>query len=629
MQKNSCILTKCYCLKTKMEYHYEFEGEGEFDIDLPGQAEEYEEFFESDLESLGDIEDDMANEVEKDLRLTKEEQDSAIINYFEERGIPLSEGELKNTILKELRRNENFSDFLNFKSSLTDILVHIGRKQARNHDSPIAKPKIIKNLSKAGSFETVDKDNFHPNEDLVDVALRHFEVAGKKSDKYYPYVSMRLFGKTYIPDFLDEVESLIKDIKETKNSQNDPSGFLYRLSEEIVNKKKDRNRFDAQYYKINVKGLPRLATVDYLLNNNSRNTAERVIKCSLKGGEDYARLLDSKVSGNLESYLDSINEDTDKRIKDLGIKLDSFKRGIEEKSFEVSETKARKAEDIVKRSKKELKKTLEDMLEKGVHAPKNLLLKIRDNLYNKKPFYGSQEKDIEQLMEEIGNDENKLRKAVSIAFEYANKKDRIKDKESLKVSRFHLRKILDRFNTSKDETLEGDIYKLRLCKKNPIDDLTIGNDGGACIGLYEHSAFDFERPLIIDYLSDNASQFIEVHRGDERVGFALVFAAESDDGPVFAINSLELSNKLQNESQEKLDMISKAALRYCIDYAKAAGFRHVALGDYEYNTSKNYGEKMARKVKQPDLELRKIGPDVYNEIFNDACLFIYSKKDNE
>ena len=433
-----------------MEYHYEFEGEGEFDIDLPGQAEEYEEFFESDLESLGDIEDDMANEVEKDLRLTKEEQDSAIINYFEERGIPLSEGELKNTILKELRRNENFSDFLNFKSSLTDILVHIGRKQARNHDSPIAKPKIIKNLSKAGSFETVDKDNFHPNEDLVDVALRHFEVAWKKSDKYYPYVSMRLFGKTYIPDFLDEVESLIKDIKETKNSQNDPSGFLYRLSEEIVNKKKDRNRFDAQYYKINVKGLPRLATVDYLLNNNSRNTAERVIKCSLKGGEDYARLLDSKVSGNLESYLDSINEDTDKRIKDLGIKLDSFKRGIEEKSFEVSETKARKAEDIVKRSKKELKKTLEDMLEKGVHAPKNLLLKIRDNLYNKKPFYGSQEKDIEQLMEEIGNDENKLRKAVSIAFEYANKKDRIKDKESLKVSRFHLRKILDRFNTSRN-----------------------------------------------------------------------------------------------------------------------------------------------------------------------------------
>ena len=86
---------------------------------------------------------------------------------------------------------------------------------------------------------------------------------------------------------------------------------------------------------------------------------------------------------------------------------------------------------------------------------------------------------------------------------------------------------------------------------------------------------------------------------------------------------------MKNERKEKLEMISKAALRYCIDYAKAAGFRHVALGDHEYNTSKNYGEKMARKVKQPDLELRKIGPDVYNEIFNDACLFIYSKKDNE
>ena len=528
-------------------------------------------------------------------------QKDAISEDMDDMGIRLPEGTFKEAVVEFFRKKYQRIQ----RGELNcDFLVPFSDLNQNRPDLFTGKTmRILRKLANSGELSSSGK---RVSDEAMSNILNALDLK-KEFERNSAYARFR-FGDCQgsLYEFLGRIDIFLTEVEKMRESHFDLEGFYQRV---LANRHPENYDFEP---------VPDAKTVEFLLERYTERQAVKAAEYALQSG-DYASLLRHHVEGTLEKHLDEENTTTLATLVDLGINVEKFRKGIGETSFAITETDAMKVGTGIRRSKREYKQTLQNMVNGQIHASKNLFMKLRDAIYehNGRPIHDDPKKNIATLMKEIGDDERKLRKAAGITFEYSHKKDRIKDKEGIEISRFHLRKIMDRLKMKKegqeaDNDDEAETYRIKLAEKEIVKDLTIGYDGGACIG-------NLDDGTMAQYFIDHASQFIEIYRKNERCGFALVFAAQTSNGePVLAINSLELSETLGNMPEEKLDMISKASLRYCIDYAKAAGFKHVTLGDHEYNTSMNYGHRMAERIEQgPAYGLVKIGRKVYNEIFED------------
>lgn len=113
------------------------------------------------------------------------------------------------------------------------------------------------------------------------------------------------------------------------------------------------------------------------------------------------------------------------------------------------------------------------------------------------------------------------------------------------------------------------------------------------------------------YFKDRATQFIEIYRGKQRRGMALMFAGKNEKNEsTLLVNSIELSDALRTDHNR--DTVIKETLGFIKDYGKRSGFKHILMSDHSYNPASHYGDE------EPDFkDITKIHP-WKEEFYSDA-----------
>lgn len=339
--------------------------------------------------------------------------------------------------------------------------------------------------------------------------------------------------------------------------------------------------------------------------NAVKNPAKRdkVIRLASQS-TDFENLVKARIEGN-NNYVDSIpyNQEITRRLNELGIDTAVFYQGITLEKFVVQGGETLSEEKIRKGFIKQYKHNLTTLLsEQVLHGQDRLEQKIRDEFQKQDIKISPKKKLINYLLRDAVKNDAVLVKICAVVGEYAERKANVKDQQKASASVFHLRQV-SRFlrgkNLSSEDQDESSVYTIRVSRKDPIDDIDIGNDGGCCIGIYDDG--DFEEGMSLDafteslslgagikpvrsngrympvYLEDRAISFVEVLKGKDRVGMALLFAGQIINGETALVcNSLEFSNMLDRSSNLKI--IDNEVCKYIENYSKQAGFKHTYIG---------------------------------------------------
>jgi len=468
-----------------------------------------------------------------------------------------------------------------------------------------------------------------------------------------------IFEKKFRP-FIENYESL--DFKFKDILENDPN-FLEFLEEVVSDYSlvEESNEFDLFCYfgsrgryiqalrflpkkVVEKQGLLKKVKRLELANYYDDKLSERIIKESKndlikillmsKLDKGYVELVKAYGTKSIQEYkLSLLNYPENKKnleeMVSLGINTEIFLNGIEERFFEFSQDKGTRTIEL-KDIYLEVRKAFTDLLSEGVlKNPKDFIKYLNKSVYQR----DDETINLENL---VSMDVSTFTAFINRTLEYISKKDNILNQNITNNSRFHIQSSLSLLKRKPKQEFGNEVYSLRLSNKNPISDLTIGNDSGCCIGIYGDEDYlneDEDEPVMSNgiympfYLKDVATQFIEIYCNQQRIGSALLFACKSDEGPVLAINSIELSKSMKNKSEETITSIVDNTLEYIKDYAQKSGFKHLIMGQHNYNTAVNYGTMFSRNLEPLDIMVRKINhfsEEFYSDIL-DSNLFVHSK----
>lgn len=167
-------------------------------------------------------------------------------------------------------------------------------------------------------------------------------------------------------------------------------------------------------------------------------------------------------------------------------------------------------------------------------------------------------------------------------------------------------------------------YTMQELPKDPLD-VTIGNDGSACIFVPKESSELKNGIFIPVYLLHPGVHFFANYRllkedetGRQRMGFILAFDTYRQESPkqrILACNSLEFSRIGILGGRETLRELTEYDEAWITQYAQTHGYAGATMGTHDYNTSVNYSSKIGTVVQeQLRMNLGVIEP-FYSDIF--------------
>lgn len=290
-----------------------------------------------------------------------------------------------------------------------------------------------------------------------------------------------------------------------------------------------------------------------------------------------------------------------------GIDIRTWEGGIEEWHVEVNTGRSFSHSTLLQRIFGELSSAFRSFIESEVAHPDACLREIATKVDALQVSMGG-------VLNAVRDNWDRTRLLLHTAIQRARRKGELKGGVKY-IGFFHLQRIQQLFSRRTDD--QGGIFTLRLAKKSPFSDLDIGNHANCCIGVYlgtegDEFAGGVGQVQMPRYLLDPATQFLEVWKGRERCGLALLFAAKDQkDRPVLVVNSLELNTKLASSAEVLVD----AMLRYLCAYAKAAGFAYAVMGGHDYNTGCQYGELAERYPLEGKFRIFTFCPwSSYNDV---------------
>jgi len=303
---------------------------------------------------------------------------------------------------------------------------------------------------------------------------------------------------------------------------------------------------------------------------------------------------------------DQAHSQTVDALAGLGIKTDIWMSHPSRWHVDVASGNALSENERLQRMLVEFRPAIKEFLENELLKPESCILELASRLKVK----AERERISAAIM-----DESSLRLAVSVCLKRAEQKRALTERSHYN-GLFHLRKIQERL--SRRQKHEEGTYMIALSKKDPFRDLTLGNDAGCCIGIYPkdeggefgsgHGASTM--PL---YLTDAATQFVEIHSPSERIGMAMMYAGyDGQRTPTLIVNSLELNRKAESAAH----VLSDAVHGWILEFGSQAGFKRFVVGDTGYNTGTQYG-KMSDLKAELVGGIRKVhflGADPYSDV---------------
>lgn len=261
----------------------------------------------------------------------------------------------------------------------------------------------------------------------------------------------------------------------------------------------------------------------------------------------------------------------------LGLNFALWCSGIEPYELEVTTGKVMNQGERLEKLFAELRQAFTDLIENDLANPQACLKELKDKV-------GAKSATTEDILAAVKGNEDKIRTLLTISLQRANRKGACAGEST---SLFHLNSVRTKL-VRRTGSATG-TFTVRLSCKNPFTDLTLGNDAGCCIGIYLKSAVfgeGYGADNIPRYFLNSAVQFVELWRGRERCGLAMLFAGQDKNGkPILAVNSIELNAQLEDVA----DQVTDAMVCWIMEFAQAVGFAQTGMGEHDYNTAQNHG----------------------------------------
>lgn len=224
-----------------------------------------------------------------------------------------------------------------------------------------------------------------------------------------------------------------------------------------------------------------------------------------------------------------------------------------------------------------------------------------------------QDKDhpLEDLVKQIEGNADLMIQYAGITLEYIQRRTNIRNVEiaqtNSQVAQHHFRKAISVLRGKGSAEMEGKyLFKVQFGKQWKPTDISLGYESGCCL----------REDMIFPHLEDRATQFVEIYKGETRVGMLMGFSCQDQLGtPIFAINSIELSGSMSKYSKADLSKLVDKVLAYTLEYANKAGYQQVLLGNAGHNTAFNYSSMVKDKLPA-SYGIQKIGLNVYGDIID-------------
>ncbi len=315
-------------------------------------------------------------------------------------------------------------------------------------------------------------------------------------------------------------------------------------------------------------------------------------------GRDLLSYSVAFLMGREGDYLASLEENVAARdrMESLGIDVDRLGQGVPARRFEIIDAlnvevkEARIVESAWKQIFIALEKIWGVMKEK---ERRELYVQLRKAGLG--PLSKTMPTDFIETIPKIveGNEDLSAHERIRILTAVilrtnAKLQERVKDDAELRAADFHLRKVDAVLSMPVMKGLTAKEYRIGLAAKSPFRDIMIGNDGGCCIGVYEHPGNDLYLPL---YFENVATQFVEIHRGSNRIGMALLFVAHVPvlDIPLLGINSIEITERMEALlDKSQISQIVDETVQWISEHAENAGIPLVVMSPHSGNTGSSH-----------------------------------------
>ena len=348
--------------------------------------------------------------------------------------------------------------------------------------------------------------------------------------------------------------------------------------------------------------------LDELVKSESKKS--KILRLS-NSDQDYDTLVRKTIEGDVH-YVDSLleNQQVTQELQALGVNTQEFYSGLPQREFVVENGKKIDLEEMKKSYLAEYKASLEQMLSgNAVNAPERLEAKLTEAVKKTGAIIPEGKSFREHLLEL--EDETQLRAVCNTCAEYSSRAQNVRDEHATAAAMHHFRNLRNLFKSKPHKEDSTGRYSIKHSAKNPLTDVDIGNDAGCCIGIYDDYAGDIwenarvdrfieylEKGVELDqentqpvdsngvyipfYFKDRATQFLEIYRGDERSGLALMFAGKNErNEPTLIVNSIELSDRLRSDPHKA--QVLEETVKYIREYAEKSGFKHIVLSKHDYN----------------------------------------------
>ncbi len=188
--------------------------------------------------------------------------------------------------------------------------------------------------------------------------------------------------------------------------------------------------------------------------------------------------------------------------------------------------------------------------------------------------------------------------------------------------------ISDLVLSTKARKVRSVSYAIEELSKDPLD-ITFGNDAGCCIFVPEDAEKMHNGVFVPLYLAHPGIHLFATYKQDgkrkQRMGLVLAFDGfidkkskdknETETENVLICNSLELSRLGIVGGRKTIDALTGYEEAWLERYAQAHGYKGVAMGIHDYNTSVNYSRKIGDTVREKLCFDRGLLPLFYSDIF--------------
>jgi len=507
--------------------------------------------------------------------------------------------------------------------SALDPLIKLGKLFSKMEVDPEMASTYIARLvlldKKVESLQELQK--------RVDDVARFSEIGIGKDMDIYPLL---------------EVIPLLEDAGLLK-SQGDPAlifkdlaknphviGYIPHVSADELSQLKPQN-FSTQVIELGVRELARL--VDFQPEKISATQKGQLSK--ILGGLDFIReteeiqmLINHGLENTFQQFYNSLeeNKNTLKQMQELGINTDLYvyHKEIEKMAFRIESGKILRMETGEEHVRSTLHSVVNQLFNNQAGEVFKNPAKVFADVAQNPEFpkkYKNKEERVEAMIEMIkSNDKEWLKEALLILERHfktaGTKASSIVDSEEMqgqsRIALVHVQRAKALFGMEvrplKGETGEI-IISLKMCDKNPLTTITLGDDAGCCMGLDEQNKWAW--PL---YLKDMSIQigeiFIKKEGKEGRVGPVWLFAGKINEEPTLVIDSIDITS-----AYREMGEVYGAVIDYMKDFAEKAGFKRVVMGAY-FNDANPYAEKNFKKEKFEIEKIHTFGGKFYLDILH-------------